>query len=75
MSKEKLLELVAPLSSQERRQLRELLDEAPMSDEEWQNDPAKKFLEEIEQMPPLDLPPDFSVNHDFYLHGGNKREP
>ncbi len=74
MSKEQLLELVAPLSLEERRQLRELLDEAPMSDEEWENDPAKKLLDEIAGMSPLNLPADFSTNHDYYIHGANKRE-
>jgi len=75
MSKEQLLELVAPLSPKERRELRELLDErAPMTEEEWAQDPVKSLLDEIAQMPPLDLPSDFGINHDFYIHGGNKRE-
>lgn len=75
MSEQELLELVAPLSPEQRRELRALLDEpAPMSDEEWENDPAKKFLDELEQMPPLNLPPDFGINHNHYIHGAPKVE-
>jgi len=73
MSKEQLLELVAPLSPAERRELRELLDErAPMTEEEWAQDPVKKFIDELEVMPPLNLPPDFGINHNHYIHGAPK---
>ncbi len=77
MSKEQLLELVAPLSLEERRQLRELLTEGelqPLSPEEVEVHPMMKIVRDIERLPPMDAPPDFSINHDFYIHGGDKRE-
>ncbi len=78
MSKEKLLELVAPLSIEERRQLRELLqdeDEPPLlSPAEVEADPMMQLVRDIERLPPMDAPTDFSVNHDFYIRAGNKRE-
>jgi hypothetical protein len=73
MSKQELLELVAPLSLEERRELRALLDEAPLS-EELASDPMMKIVSELEKMPPMDAPPDFSINHDHYIRGGSKRE-
>ncbi len=77
MSKQELMELVAPLSPAERRELRELLEEAPepMTAEALKNDPFMKVLAEIDKRPPADLPSDFAINHDYYLHGGEKREP
>ena len=77
MSKEQLLELVAPLSTEERRQLRELLAESErhqLSPEEVEAHPMMKIVRDIERKAPMDAPPDFSINHDFYIRGGDKRE-
>lgn len=76
MSKPELLELIAPLSPAQRCELRAILDEAPepMTAEELENDPMMKVIRELEQLPPMDAPPDFSVNHDYYIRGGAKRE-
>jgi hypothetical protein len=76
MSREKLLELVAPLSLEERRELYQLLEEAPQALDEvdLENDPMLKVVRDLERLPPMDAPKDFSTNHDFYLHGGSKRE-
>lgn len=63
MSKQELLELVAPLSMEERRELREILE---------QDGPLEVFFEWQDSQPPLDLPPDFSINHDHYIHGAPK---
>ena len=76
MSKEQLLELVAPLSLEERRELRELLGESalePLSLEEVEDDPMMKLVRNIERLALMDAPKDFSINHDFYIHGGEKR--
>ncbi len=76
MSREKLLELVAPLSMEERRELHQLLEESPkpLSGEELENDLMLQVVKDLERLPPMDAPKDFSTNHDFYLHGGSKRE-
>lgn len=79
MSKQELLELVAPLSAEERRQLRELCEELderelqPLSSAEVEDDPMMKLVRDIERLPPMDAPRDFSINHDFYIRGGEKR--
>ncbi len=81
MSKEELLSLVAPLSPKERRELRELLDEQfaqllqPLSPEEVEDHSMMRIVRDLERLPPMDAPADFSVNHDFYIRGGEKREP
>ncbi len=67
MSKPELLELIAPLSPAERQELREILDESQPKDTA-----LEAFLEWQNGQPPLDLPPDFSINHDYYIHGAPK---
>ena len=76
MSKEELLELVAPLSLEERRQLRELLESEPqpLSPEDVEEDPMMRIVRDIERLPPMDAPTDFAANHDFYIRGGARRE-
>ena len=77
MSKIELRSLVESLSFEQRRELEQLLQEVPlpvMTEEELANHPAIKVMEEIERLPPLDLPTDFAINHDYYIHGGPKRE-
>ena len=77
MSKMELRSLVESLSFEQRRELEQLLQEVPlpmMTEEELANDPAIKLMEEISRMPPSGLPSDFAINHDYYIHGGPKRE-
>ena len=75
MSVNEMETLVASLSEAEKARLKMLLETpAPMTDEEWENDAAKKFLDELERQPPLNLPPDFSINHNHYIHGAPKVE-
>ncbi len=52
MSKAELRAIIAPLSSQERRLLRELL-------EETEDDPFDRLLEEVENLPRMDAPARF----------------
>ena len=68
MSKKELMELVAPLSAEERRELREILDEVPQKEDAA----LEAFFEWQSSQPSLDLPPDFSINHDYYIHGASK---
>lgn len=70
MSKQELLELVAPLSPEERRELREILDEAPVE----KDNALERLFAEIDAAPPANLPRDFGINHDHYMHGAPKRE-
>ena len=76
MSKQELRDLIAPLSMEERRELYRLLEEVPkpLSEAELENDPMLQVVKDLERLPPMDAPKDFSTNHDFYLHGGSKRE-
>lgn len=75
MSVNELENFVASLSEAEKSRLKMLLETpAPMTDEEWKNDPMIKVIAEIERLPPMDAPTDFSINHDHYIHGGSKRE-
>ena len=77
MSIIELRSLVESLSFEQRRELEQLLQDVPlpvMTEEELANDPFMKVLEEINQRPAADLPSDFAINHDHYIHGGPKRE-
>jgi hypothetical protein len=64
MTQQELQALIAPLSEEERRYLRDLLD-APAED-----DPVYRIAEAIESFPVSDnVPHDFAENHDKYIHG------
>lgn len=70
MSKQEMQDLVAPLSMEERRELREILDAVPLKED----DALTRLFAEIDAAPPTNLPRDFAINHDHYLHGAPKRE-
>ncbi len=72
MSKQELLKFVAPLSMEERRELREILDAVPPKFEG--EDALEAFFAWQDEQPPLNLPRDFGINHDHYIHGAPKRE-
>ena len=75
MSKEELMALIEPLSTEERRELGRIL-EAELTDDnaDLSDDPLWNVLTEIQRQPPLDLPADFAAQHDHYIHGTPKRQ-
>lgn len=75
MSKEELLALIEPLSMEDRRELGQILvAQLTNGNVDLADDPILNVLAEIQRQPPLDLPPDFSAQHDHYIHGTPKRQ-
>ena len=73
MSKYELWKIIAPLSPQERCELRQFLDEMPqLLSSQGSQDPMMGVVELIESLPPMPVPPDFSAN--FRNHHDHERK-